>query len=466
MPAFSLTAEVRPSVAQVRQIVNLYANRPIFLTSNELILKGNPYRRPVRPQDMDSYDFTAPLEKGECFSASALAAQRLLLNIYESDLMFLPDGPLAPVRQDFDAFYADDTRLAGEVIRPTLENHLFGFLEKEIDISGSWNVPAMRAFFDSRLEEANRGASPMVQKILGTAAPEQAAKTFLIQLAGDFLTEASAMARNTLGNFGAPLSELFKVLIDEYGYGVHDKKHSTMFEDTLSSVGLLTSPHAYWQFYLGSSIGLINYFHFVSKNHANFFRYLGALYYTEATLSVANRHQSRMLKEVFGPEVNTLYFDEHVHIDVHHGKMAIERIIEPLIERCGPEIIPEVIRGFEEFRVLQEIADKDLMDQIEWWDERDEQRRHATELLQKKEWLQDAPTATFREQRDELSTTHVHDDAELFVVEEGQIDLLIGHEQSVTLNAGEAIVIPKQRLHGSIVRSEACTYRVHSLRGA
>ena len=299
---------------------------------------------------MKNYDFTLALEKKESLSASALAAQRLLLNIYESDLMFLPQGPLAPIRQDFNAFYADETKLAGEAIRPTLENHLFGFLEKEIDISGAWNLPAMRAFFDSRLAEANQGDSPLVQEILSTAAPEEAANTFLIQLAGDFLTEASAMARNTLGNFGPPLSELFKVLIDEYGYGVYDQKHSTLFADTLCSVGLLADLHAYWQFYLGSSISLINYFHFVSKNHANFFRYLGALYYTEATLSVANRHQSKMLKEIFGEAVDTQYFDEHVHIDVHHGKMAIERIIEPLIERCGTEIIPEVIRGFEEFR--------------------------------------------------------------------------------------------------------------------
>ena len=115
---------------------------------------------------------------------------------------------------------------------------------------------------------------------------------------------------------------------------------------------------------------------------------------------------------------------------------------------------------------MQEIADRDLMDQIEWWDDRDRYRRYAAGLLQQTDWLQQAPSATFREQQGELSTTHVHDEAELFVVEEGQIDLLIGHEQTVTLNAGEATVIPKQRLHGSIVGSDSCTYRVHSLRGS
>jgi hypothetical protein len=218
-----------------------YADNQLFINPGDFIVQSNPYRRPVRPQDLDGFDFSRQLPRDQFFSASALAAQRILLNVYESELIFLPKGPLAPVEQDFRTFYADELKLAGEAIRPILEDHLFGFLDREIDVSGPWSLPAMRAYFATRLDEANRGESRVVETILAAGDKEAAATDFLIQLAADFLTEASAMARNVLGNFGAPLSELFKVLIDEYGYGVPEAKHSTLFEKTLESRELLTA---------------------------------------------------------------------------------------------------------------------------------------------------------------------------------------------------------------------------------
>ncbi|MCH8958661.1 MAG: iron-containing redox enzyme family protein [Proteobacteria bacterium] len=137
------------------------------------------------------------------------------------------------------------------------------------------------------------------------------------------------MARNVLGNFGLAQSELFKVLIDEYGYGVHEAKHSTLFGETLRSRGLSSDVHAYWQFYLASSLALTNYFHFVTRNHEHFFRYLGALYYTEASLAPATRKQSETLRAVHGDRVDTRYFDEHAHIDEDHARMVIDQIITP-----------------------------------------------------------------------------------------------------------------------------------------
>ena len=51
-------------------------------------------------------------------------------------------------------------------------------------------------------------------------------------------------------------------------------------------------------------------------------------------------------------------------------RMVIDNIIAPIIEQCGAEVIPEIVRGFEEFRHLQDLADEDLIAQIEWSDQR------------------------------------------------------------------------------------------------
>ena len=62
-------------------------------------------------------------------------------------------------------------------------------------------------------------------------------------------------------------SELFKIFIDEFGYGLYSAKHSTIFKGMLASVGLRTDLHAYWNFYLNSSLVGMNYFNYLTEDH-------------------------------------------------------------------------------------------------------------------------------------------------------------------------------------------------------
>ena len=70
---------------------------------------------------------------------------------------------------------------------------------------------------------------------------------------------------------------------------------------------------------------------------------------------------------------------------------------------------------------------------------------------------------TLTEPEGELSVTHVHDENELIVVEDGALDLVTGFDQSVTLHAGEGMLIPEHRLHGSVVVAPSCTYHIFPL---
>lgn len=448
----------------IDSLVGRYASNPLFGNTGALVVEDNPYIRPVRPQDISICSFGNPLDVAGISSTSALVAQRILLNIYESDEVFLPQGRYADSASDFRLFYSEESRQLGALIAPALERHVFAFLEREIDVSGSWSLAGMRAYFDTQLAADAKSENVVGTAILSASDPAAAATTFLIQLAGDFLTEASAMARNVLGNYGVGQSELFKVLIDEYGYGVHETKHSTLFEETLKSRGLSPKVHAYWQFYLATSIALTNYFHYVSKCHEHFFRYLGALYYTEAALVTVTRGQSRMLRQIWGDSVDTRYFDEHTHIDRHHARMVVERIITPIVEQLGDAVIPQIVRGFEEYRALQEIADRDLASQIAWCDRRHDYTALAARVAAGMSAGELANgMAEFTEPAGELSVMHVHDVDELLIVEEGELEIVAGYLQSVTLGAGEGLVIPHNRHHGSIVSSATCRYRVRPI---
>lgn len=437
---------------EIKPLIDLYAARPLFGNSPEWIIRDNPYRRPIDWETVQQLDFDGTLSKAEVLSADALAAHRMLLNIYETDLIFLPAGDFADKRNDFLSYYSNDNKLLGELIRPTLEAHVFSFLQDEIAVTGKWTVEALKSYLWSIVEKHEQSSLDICSRVLASADPPRAARALLIQVAGDFLSEASASARNILGKYGDIQSELFKIVIDDYGYGVHPAKHSTLYENTLASCGLMSDVHAYWHFYLSSSLAIGNYYHYVCRDHSKYFRAIGAIAIAEAMFSHTCREISRMLQAVFGKSVDTYYFDEHYHIDAHHGRMAFDYVVAPAIARHGDSVIPDIVRGMEELQLLTAINDEDLMAQIAFAD--------GAQPQNFEEILHEAGT-THVGTRSQSLVTRVCDQDKLFVVESGSLELMIGFDQSVRLEAGQSIVVPRQRLHGTAIVSEECHYRTY-----
>lgn len=452
------------SGAALREAVVQYATNPVYLDNEDWENHDNPYRRQLRPQVLPHLDFDDVPGRENILNYTSLATQRLLTSIYEADLVFFPKSGLKGKEEDFRAFYSPGNRALGERIRPALERYAFGFLDDEVETSGKWTAETLDSYLDGLDMGDAEEQSPVEAAITGSTDPERAARMWLAQFAPDFLSEASPMMRNVLGYYGKPQSEWFKVVIDEYGYGVHETKHSTLFERTLESVGLKSDLHRYWQYYLNSSLLLNNYFHYLGKNHELFFRYVGALFYTESSLVDFCRRADRLLHGVFGDEVDTTYFTEHVHIDQHHGRMAREKIIKPLVEAHGEGVIPEIVRGIEEYRVLLDVADGDFSAQIAWMDDQPELKKlHDPVFEGLKQGKVDAPVAHLVEPRGELSNTHCHDGDELCHIVSGTMRFESGLGSSLTLQAGEGVVIKRNRLHGANIESDECVYEIHSV---
>lgn len=451
--------KVKPDQVLHKQALYQFASHPLF-NQPQGFYCDSPYIRPVRPLDLRQLEFDRALNQEELNQPSHLMGQRLLLNIYEQDLVFLPQTSKL-VLPEFNAFYDEELRRAEAAIRPMLERHVFGWLSDKISISGNWDVNAFKTYADGELDKIATTPSRLIDCISTSRNPANAARFFLIQCANDLFSEASAMARNALGSFGPDQCELFKILIDEYGYGVPQKKHSVIFQSLMTQCGLNPAPHYYWQFYTSTSLALTNYFHYVSANHRHFFRYLGALFYTEASLACVTRVQAQAMRLAFGETINTLYFDEHSHINVYHGKMAFDQLIRPVVQRYGEQVLPDIIRGFEEFRLLQDLADAEFFAHIAWHDElTDWQPTPLPELLVSEH------SSSFHECRDDLSVTHVHGVTELFTVNKGTLRLVCTPFTQVELAAGQHVVIPAGMLHGSVITSEHCSYTVTSLEHA
>jgi hypothetical protein len=226
----------------------------------------------------------------------------------------------------------------------------------------------------------------------------------------------------------------------------------------------MSDVHAYWQFYLSSSLALNNYYHYVSRDHSKYFQAIGAIAVAEAMFSHTCRQISKMLRTVFGKTVDTYYFDEHFHIDAHHGRMAFDYVVAPAIAKHGDAVIPDIVRGLEELQLLTAIADDDFKAQIAFSDAVDNLKAPAQQIHQQiLAGKLRKSKVTQVENRDHSVVTQVYDQDKLYVVESGALDLVIGPDQSVRLDAGESIIVTGQCLHGTAVVSEECRYQIYDL---
>lgn len=438
-------------------------------TDDEHRYEKNFYGRRLRPHVLKFLDFSRPSTPAKLGFYSAFSANRALAAMYETDFLLLPDEAGSLAVDDFREFYSPGRRAAAGIAIPFLERYLFDFLGDEIKLSDHWSLGKVEAYFSDYADTARKQNSlPSAEAILMANDPATAAKDWLLQLAPDFLLESSPMARYANGSFGAIGSTLFKIIIDELGYGDFRRKHSTLFENTLRSADLETKPHAYWQYYLNGSLLLSNYYNMLTRDKRYFFRYIGAIYLAETGFISACMVWRDALKSAI-PGLDLRYFDEHCHIDVDHSRMAFDGLVRPAIEKYGAWAAAEVVRGFEEAKWLGRFAEDDFVAQTKWKNDADVNKERHTRIIDSVLALArqgGIKSQTFVEPFNELSITHVHDEDELCHINSGTMEFLNGYGKSTILNAGEGTVIRRNRLHGALIQSEVCDYTIYSIRDA
>lgn len=424
----------------------------------------NYYGRRLRPHVVNNLDFSKPAAMEEPSNYQAFAANRILFVMNESDFLMMPDKELD--LRDFNERYSSEKIAQSYVGMPYLENYLFSFLSNEVVSSENWSLDGVEEYFlEYQKEAAQVQRLESAEAIIQSNDPGLAARDWLIQLAPDFLIESSPMARYASGNYGELSSSLFKIIIDELGYGEHKKKHSTLFEETLKSAGISPEPHKYWQYYLNGSLLLANYYNCITRNRKNIFRYIGAIFLAETGFIRSCAIWRDALKKAI-PELDVRYFDEHIHIDVDHSRMAFDSLVRPAIKSYGTYAANEIVRGFEEARIIGEIAESDFVKQIRWKDNAKTNQEIYKNIWPKIKKAFDegkVSRSVLNEPRGELSITHSHDLDELCHVTSGKMEFLNGFQVSSILGDDDGIVIEKNRLHGALIHSDSCSYEIYTI---
>jgi uncharacterized protein (DUF924 family) len=340
-----------------------YVDAPCF-RATPAVYPRHPWHRPLAlPGPLAELAEDVSLEELE--SSRSLCLQRVLLNVYEQDLAYLDEGLGDDGgRALFDSYYGAELVALGKTLRPVLERAAFGFLEKAAPRHWSSDAARLVRHLNEVVDECDRDEVGTARFLLDSPSSDVAARALLVQIAPDALSEASAMGRTLLGVFGEEQSALMRVFMDEYGLGAHADKHGTLYEEIMTTSGLRKESHYYYHYYLPTSLLMTNYFHYLCCHRAHWFRYLGALFYLEATMPHFATQLSPVLKRCLGAQVNTSYFDEHAHIDPHHKRLVLDNLVVASIRKYGERILDDLYHGFEAIRVVQRVADEDYRRQV------------------------------------------------------------------------------------------------------
>jgi nitrosourea synthase len=276
---------------------------------------------------------------GEDATLAPFVKQQALMRCYQARYVLLPaeappGGVLGPLQRHYD-----EVRLrALAELRPRLEAELIAPLALP-------GLGEIAPYVDAMLAEI-RGApqNAFTAFLAGAEHREDHYRNFLVQSSPDLLAEASASALGVIGEYGEPQSALFRILIDEFGYGAHSKKHAVLYRATMRSFGLDDAYNGYWPWFDTAALALHNVIHWLFQNPRNIFRQVGFLLYAETAYQRSTLAHHRYLRE-FHPDADARYFGEHAHIDLHHTRMVIDEAVIPLTARFGPEAGAEIIAG-------------------------------------------------------------------------------------------------------------------------
>jgi mannose-6-phosphate isomerase-like protein (cupin superfamily) len=232
--------------------------------------------------------------------------------------------------------------------------------------------------------------------------------------------------------------------------------------DLLRSVadgsGIKYEPHSYYQYYLPSTLALMNYVNATAQDPGQVFAFAGALVAQAAEAAAIQAALEPLLGDRFGDSAP----GQQV-LPAHAMSVSLEDSAETVVgavERVGGEFgLREFGRGLDEYALLLGIHHEDRLRQFTWINQMTAFEHKARRLQTAiREHDIEVDLDTFIESWEECSTTHVHDEDRLLVIESGEMEFWNCFGARHKLQAGDMTFIPKHRLHGSVVLTGECVY--------
>ena len=432
-------------VSLIKQFAAAHAFRSA--TVDELLLDDDYHRRPLRPEDFEFLKFMKPVRPHNVSRLPALASNRTLLSIYELDVMRLPRSGDAAEWQHFSDFYRDDTRVLGAQIAPFLEAYAFEYLAEGVDATE--DVSSASARLAQIVDDETAFWSETFNRLMRNDYLEEGLRFIMVQRWALALSKRRAVAQ-------AAASGFFDMLPPEERPSlVGDLPDDALLERVAAACGVTRQQHAYWQFYLPTSMAKCNLLYALARRPDRAFGFIGAVFAAEAewvAFGLALERACAHLQPASRQPADATARKAEL---VARFANAQRRIAG----RFGAAASGQCVQGAIAGQRLAERGRWDLGEQLRWLSSIrryvEFARRISTRIDAE---CPDIDRETFIEPHEMCSTTHVHNDHRLVTIQEGEMLFWGNVGMQLKMNQGDMVLIPDGRLHGSTVVSGECTY--------
>jgi AraC-like ligand binding domain len=431
------------------QLVREFAAHDSFRSAavEELELDEDFYRRPLRPEDLSFIDFSKPVDVGTVARLPSLASQRMLLCINELQICRLPRDGRPESFAEYARFYDDASQILGARVRPFLENFAFGYLCGG-EMRGpkiAAHVAALQELFDEELKFWTGNLA----RLREAKYVEDGLRFALIQTWGLAASRQSALAKaEALGYFDG-LASADRPRLDR------DPAAVDLARRLATHCHVTKGEHSYWQFYLSTSLGQCNLLYALASRPDRALAFWGAALAAEGAAIafdelVRDAARGLGLAGIAARDVRT---------DVREWLARANRALTLVSGRYGEQGVRAVGAGIGVAAAHAAAARANLGDQLRWLASVEKYRDLAKTISARIDAeCPDIDRETFVEPREMCSTTHVHDDHRLVVIESGKMVFWGNLGMKLRLEPGEMVLVPEGRLHGSSIESDECTY--------
>jgi len=432
------------------ELIRRFASTEEFRSAvvEELELNDDFYRRPLRPEDLSFIKFNEPVSAASVTQLPFLATQRMLLSLNELDIARLPRVGETDDFDRFVRFYSSESRVLGARIRSFLESFAFDFLSSSPPSGGE----AADLVFDLEqlLRQETGFWNDALQQLMRRAYVEEGFRFILLQKWCLASTRRIAIARAAASGYFDILDAADRPQLAAGGEDALLRRIAVWCQ-------VPKQEHSYWQFYLSTSLAECNLLYALAGRADRALALVGAAFAAEASwIAFCD------LVERAGPCFGVGSRDQHNPRPDRTKKDLLSRAtraFETVGRRYGVRGLSQVGQGLAAARTLAACARNNLQEQLWWLSSIDQYRTMAHMISARIET--EAPNIdreTFVEPREMCSTTHVHDDHRLVVIESGKMVFWGNLGMTLRLAPGEMVLVPQGRLHGSSIESPECTY--------
>jgi hypothetical protein len=284
--------------------------------------------------------------------AAHLFVQRVLYRINRLNLFWYDDL----------SHYANERSPYLHQIRDQIEQVWQAWELQHFDVDALKSLDAKQALSERGAADLNPPLSPESRYIQEEMSHE--GYRYLLAIASfDGLVEASRLSRILGGAANEVQATLTKVLLEEYGNGRLNRKHSTFFAQMMSELSLSTHPEAYFDLVPWQVLASINHNFLLTECKRHFLRYNGGLAYFEVVGPSIYRTYLAAAQRLDLSEGAMGYWDLHIREDERHGRWMIDNVVLPLVDMY-PKQAWQVVLGYDQEKFMGDRAGIAVVDAI------------------------------------------------------------------------------------------------------